>query len=599
MGDEDTMSDYRYWGNCSDSTAEDIWALQESAKPVSWRTFKKAIPDARQMLVDAGAISEDITDKEIEDSWFLDFFRSEHRGRPAYFISWSGIEWIWERVDWDWDANPPQPVFTPEQDREIVLQHALGMTIKELAALYGVSSSTIRKAVKREGGAVVKHSRPRPRKRALSPAQEQEIVEAYRSGMDDREVAEVFDVSVSTIANVRKRHDVPSHRSTPLLSRKNDLEIKGAYDAGLSTEALAEAYGVSPTAIINSLKRAGTERRTKGAYASSTKGILRTQQHKIPSQDIPLVARLYRGLVPSREIAEMWGVSKSTVLRTLDRYGYQKRPKHLSRGYRGHLITGLEPQIVEDYLGGMTERQLIEKYAITPREIAEAVDRHLGAPVRKAENPLRPSVSGALGIASLSFLLIGLGFAIRAARMRKRRDPGPGRTAAVGNSITASTNGFVSFLDRSLPQRSFANMGVVGEGAAAIARRLERNVIGHGYDEVIIEAGINDINRQDAVEYIPRQLASMVRSAKAAGLKVVLTTLPPWQDQATRILAVNQRIKDEGRSWGADVIVDIHRPLADWRGGLRSELIGDRMGLHPTQAGQELIGRAILESAYS
>jgi hypothetical protein len=32
---------------------------------------------------------------------------------------------------------------------------------------------------------------------------------------------------------------------------------------------------------------------------------------------------------------------------------------------------------------------------------------------------------------------------------------------------------------------------------------------------------------------------------------------------------------------------------------LRRELIGDRMGLHPTREGQELIGRAILEAAYS
>jgi hypothetical protein len=47
------------------------------------------------------------------------------------------------------------------------------------------------------------------------------------------------------------------------------------------------------------------------------------------------------------------------------------------------------------------------------------------------------------------------------------------------------------------------------------------------------------------------------------------------------------------------VVVDIHRPLADWRGYLRQELVGDRMGLHPNQEGQELIGRAILEAAYA
>jgi lysophospholipase L1-like esterase len=157
----------------------------------------------------------------------------------------------------------------------------------------------------------------------------------------------------------------------------------------------------------------------------------------------------------------------------------------------------------------------------------------------------------------------------------------------------------VSFLDRSLPARDFTNMGVVGEGTVAIKRRLERNVIGHGFDEVIIEAGINDIRGRNAVEHITAQLQSMVRVAKQAGLKVVLTTLPPWHQEVGKIATINDRIRAQGRHWGADVVVDIHGPLADWRGHLRRELVGDRMGLHPNREGQELIGRTILEAAYS
>jgi lysophospholipase L1-like esterase len=308
------MSSYIYWGNCSQSTYEDITLLQESAKRVSWRSFKKAIPDAREMLEKIGAIWPETTNKQIEHSDFLDFKTGIFMGRPAYFIDWSAIEWIWVKAE----SNP-----------------------------------------------------------------------------------------IGSIA--------------------------------------------SPTLLI----------------------------------------------------------------------------------------------------------------------------------------------------ASVSLLAFGIGSAIRSAKMQRRRDPGPGRTAAIGNSITASSTGYVSFLGREMPSRTFVNMGVVGEGTAAIKRRLERNVIGQQFDEVIIEAGINDIRRNDASTYIPSQLAEMVRIAKQSGLKVVLTTLPPWRGAVSAIASVNNSIKRDGKFWGADVVVDIHRPLADWRGHLRGELVGDQMGLHPNRQGQELIGRAILEQAYS
>jgi lysophospholipase L1-like esterase len=157
----------------------------------------------------------------------------------------------------------------------------------------------------------------------------------------------------------------------------------------------------------------------------------------------------------------------------------------------------------------------------------------------------------------------------------------------------------VAFLERELPHRSFTNLGVVGQGTAAILRRLRSQVIGQDYDEVIIEAGINDIGRSDALEYIPRNLARMVREAKTAGLHVVLLTLTPYGAQAGRVRAVNEVIRRDGRQWGADVIVDVYAPLADWRGHLRSDLVGDRMGLHPTRAGQELMGQSILTTAYA
>ncbi len=89
---------YHYAGDCTNSTYEDISELRDSAAPVTWRTFRKHIPEARDFLEEVGAIWGDTTSEQIEGSGFLAFFKGIHRGRPAYFIDWSGYEWIWEEA---------------------------------------------------------------------------------------------------------------------------------------------------------------------------------------------------------------------------------------------------------------------------------------------------------------------------------------------------------------------------------------------------------------------------------------------------------------------------------------------------------------------
>lgn len=200
-----------------------------------------------------------------------------------------------------------------------------------------------------------------------------------------------------------------------------------------------------------------------------------------------------------------------------------------------------------------------------------------------------------LVITGASAALLGL-VAFIIEKSKTRRNPGPGRTAAVGNSITAGP--FVGFLDRALPARSFANFGVVGSGTTAIKRRLQQDVIGHGFDEVIIEGGLNDLGRDDAVQYIANNLSEMVSLAKADGLKVVLTTVTPFYREIAKINALNNIILQSGKKWGADVVVDIFSPIADATGSMKQELISDRIGLHPNRAGHQLIAQSILQTAY-
>jgi len=214
----------------------------------------------------------------------------------------------------------------------------------------------------------------------------------------------------------------------------------------------------------------------------------------------------------------------------------------------------------------------------------------------------RRRVSGAtigVGLASAVALAFSIVMMVkRSEAATTRRNPGPGRTAVIGDSIVANTSGFVSFLDRALPNRSFDNFGVVGQGTSSIRGDLLGRVIGRGYDEVIIEGGLNDFGRTDAANYVANNLRTMVQEAKGAGLKVVLVTITPYHAASSAINQVNRMVLRDGRAWGADVVVDINSPLANIAGGLRSELIGDSVGLHPNHQGQELIGQTILSRAY-
>lgn len=200
--------------------------------------------------------------------------------------------------------------------------------------------------------------------------------------------------------------------------------------------------------------------------------------------------------------------------------------------------------------------------------------------------------AGAVSVSLVMFARQALGLGTT-----DRPNPGPGRTAVIGDSIVAHTAGFVSFLDRNVPNRSFVNFGVVGQGTSSILNDLHTQVIGHGFDEVIVEGGMNDIGRSDAVEYITGNLRRIVQAAKAAGLKVVLVTITPYHRAKSQITQINSFILRDGRSWGADAVVDTHSVLRTLGHDLRSNYdAGDQ--LHLNVAGQQAMGQAILERAY-
>jgi lysophospholipase L1-like esterase len=224
--------------------------------------------------------------------------------------------------------------------------------------------------------------------------------------------------------------------------------------------------------------------------------------------------------------------------------------------------------------------------------------------VKRAARRVRRFVTSPTGAAVIAAGALGaIGIILYAARrgplaLGPRQNPGPGRTAVIGDSIVAHSNGFVRYLDQNVPGRSFTNFGVVGQGTQAILNDLRNQVIGRGFDEVIIEGGANDLGRSNASEYITSRLRTMVQEAKAAGLKVVLLPMIPMARAAGQIPPINAITMGQGRSWGADVIVDTYSLLNDGRGGIIAQYVSPD-GIHPTRDGQLIIGRAIQSRAYA
>jgi DNA repair protein RadC len=83
---------YRFVTNCIASTDEDISALKESGEGVSRTTFARALGPAEWKTIQK-ELGYD-RDFPISGDWHIDYRKGTYRGVPAYYLVWSGIEYI-------------------------------------------------------------------------------------------------------------------------------------------------------------------------------------------------------------------------------------------------------------------------------------------------------------------------------------------------------------------------------------------------------------------------------------------------------------------------------------------------------------------------
>jgi len=144
------------------------------------------------------------------------------------------------------------------------------------------------------------------------------------------------------------------------------------------------------------------------------------------------------------------------------------------------------------------------------------------------------------------------------------------------------------------PNAVFRNCGVFGETTRQIAARFDR--CAQGAQVLIVQGGINDVYRPIKVEQSAANLRQMVQRGRAAGLRVALADVLPWNNGyprfADKIKRLNVLIAGVAREEGVELL-PFHATLEDPDnpGRMRPEWTID--GDHPSVIGYRRLGEVV------
>lgn len=190
--------------------------------------------------------------------------------------------------------------------------------------------------------------------------------------------------------------------------------------------------------------------------------------------------------------------------------------------------------------------------------------------------------------------------------------------AALGDSITDSRNGgggYLATAQKACPESTFLNFGKGGDMVNQMLRRFKTDVLPvvaeKHIDTLVVYGGVNDLYSDLTAgrknEVIERDLTTIYRLAKSAGLRVVAITVSPWggftqywnerRGENTRLL--NSWILGAVARGEAALAVDSFPLLSCGQPDQLCEAFERRVadGLHPGPGGHELLGQKLVEVA--
>jgi len=183
----------------------------------------------------------------------------------------------------------------------------------------------------------------------------------------------------------------------------------------------------------------------------------------------------------------------------------------------------------------------------------------------------------------------------------------------LGDSTTAGTPGFKSpveapphgegdirsqyayWLGERHPDWRVLNRGVNGERSDEIAARVDRDVLSHAPELLVVIAGVNDVYQGRPVEHTTRHLRAIFDRAAEAGIPVVAGSIVPYNtatpDQNARMRAINGWITAEAGRDANLTFVDTRAAVA--AADDPDRLAGSPDGLHPDVNGYRRMAEAI------
>ena len=154
-------------------------------------------------------------------------------------------------------------ILTRVEEQQVIKRYKSGATLKQIAATYGIHYSTI-------GRIIIRYKIERPERIGahsyrLAEHQKKKIIVDFQAGIPLPELAEKYDLAISSIHTMLKRRAIvrpERSRGTWKFSEEQKRNIEEEYKTGVSSYILAKKYKTTDSAILQMLGRRGTKKRT-------------------------------------------------------------------------------------------------------------------------------------------------------------------------------------------------------------------------------------------------------------------------------------------------------------------------------------------------
>jgi hypothetical protein len=86
----------KFIGTSSSLPDEPLTHTRRHRRKITWRTFRKHASNAREVIARVHPDIVKFTNRDIEETPFLRFFKSIFDGKVCYYGIWGGCWWVWQ-----------------------------------------------------------------------------------------------------------------------------------------------------------------------------------------------------------------------------------------------------------------------------------------------------------------------------------------------------------------------------------------------------------------------------------------------------------------------------------------------------------------------